>query len=126
MARIGSVPAAPFVGDQFASLYLGTERVPTVPGKPVIISPFPVLEELPAGQGFYFDNPANDGGSEITEHRVFIDGQEVAPEELAAFGGSGSFEVFLANPAPGSSAQVSAVNAVGEGPRSAPFTLPAE
>jgi hypothetical protein len=122
MARIGSVPAAPILGDQFASLYLGATRVPTVPGKPVIVS-------ASADSVFRFNDPANDGGSEITARKVFVDGDEVTPDELEA-NPDGSpiadFGVALAESAPGSSVQVSAVNAVGEGPRSAPFVLPAE
>jgi len=112
MARIGSVAAAPFVGDEFASLYLGATRVPTVPGKPIIVSAVDA-------QVFIFDDPTNDGGAEITTHKVFVDGQEVTPDELT------TESVVLADFFPGSSVQVSAVNAVGEGPRSAPFTLPA-
>jgi len=127
MARLGSVAAAPFVGDTFASLYLGNERVPTVPGKPVVGQP---VVEIQGGEApidytaiFFFNNPANDGGSEITDYKVFVDGQEVTPDEISdnvVF----DFVVTLAEPAPGSSVQVSAVNAVGEGPRSDPLFLP--
>jgi hypothetical protein len=120
MARIGSVAAAPFVGDQFVSLYLGATRVPTVPGKPVIVS-------ASADSAFRFNDPANDGGSEITAYKVFVDGDEVTPDEIAGDGDNlADFIASLVEPASGSSVQVSAVNAVGDGPRSAPFTLPAE
>jgi hypothetical protein len=116
MARIGSVAAAPFVGDQFASLYLGAERVPTVPGKPAITS----ASYIPAGPAtvIAFTAP-NDGGCPITAYKVYADGVEVktvlpAVPLQAAFG----FEDLT-----GQSIEVSAVNAIGEGPKSAPVTV---
>jgi len=109
--RIGSVPAAPFVGDEFASLYLGTERVPTVPGRPAWDGTPPT-----SGGGFFYvllSSPSNDGGSEITAYRVFInevlvsDGLVLDPLSAEAeFNDPGTYEIAVA-----------AVNAVGEGPR---------
>jgi len=111
MARIGSVPAAPFVGDQFASLYLGATRVPTVPGKPEWDGTPPAS----GGEFFYalLSSPSNDGGSEITAYRVFINevliGENPILEPLAVeneLNDPGTYEIAVA-----------AVNAVGEGPR---------
>jgi hypothetical protein len=118
--RIGSVAAAPFVGEQFASLYLGAERVPTVPGKPVIGT-------ASNSGSFFFDNPANDGGSAILSgrfgYKAYISETEsgVGTEvEIDAVNTGNGFdkEIDLVEEAPGFFVRVSAINAVGEGPRS--------
>jgi hypothetical protein len=108
--RLGSVAAAPFVGDEFASLYLGTERVPTVPEKPTWDG------TPPASGGDAFDEPfvapVNDGGSEITGYNIYVDDELLANEGVdslvvtAIFATPGTYEIAVA-----------AVNAVGEGPR---------
>jgi hypothetical protein len=114
--RIGSVAAAPFVGDQFVSLYLGEARVPTVPGKPVIGT-------ASNSGSFNFDNPANDGGSAILGYKAFASetesglGTEVEIDAVIAGNGFDK-EVDLVETAPGFFVRVSAINAVGEGPRS--------
>jgi hypothetical protein len=111
MARLGSVAAAPFLGGEFVSLYLGTERVPTVPG-PMAWDGTP-----PASGGDQFDEPfvapVNDGGSEITGYNIYEDDVlviQIEPTEslgaLAIFATPGVYEIAVA-----------AVNAVGEGPR---------
>jgi hypothetical protein len=111
MARIGSVAAAPFVGHQFVSLYLGATRVPTVPGRPE----WDGTPAVSGGSVFYeaLSPPSNDGGSEITEYRTYIDGVLVSsgniPNPLFAeneFDEPGIYEIAIA-----------AGNAVGEGPR---------
>jgi hypothetical protein len=117
MARIGSVAAAPFVGDTFASLYLGDERVPTVPGKPTI----DVVASEGGEIGLFFFPPENDGGSAITGYKFYFDDVEVTPYDSSPTSG-GRLVAFFFGPS-GPSAQVSAVNAVGEGPRSAPVTV---
>jgi hypothetical protein len=105
--RTGSIAAAPFVGDQFASLYLGETRVPTVPGRPVIIS---------TSTGSLDVAIQSDGGSEITGWRVFIGGEEAGIDVFEE--GVGQWEIELSDDASGQSVQVSAVNAVGESLRS--------
>jgi len=115
MARIGSIPAAPFMGDQFVSLYVGATRVPTVPGRPRVNTAY----------GTYIDatEPDNDGASVITGWFVYADGVSQSVDE-AEFVGDDNWELYLSNDAlvPGQAVQISAINAVGEGPRSAPFT----
>jgi hypothetical protein len=112
MARIGSVPAAPFVGSEFVSLYLGATRVPTVPGKPVITSAV-----ADAFTEIYWDAPSNDGGSAILSYKLYVDG---ALDSVA------QIDLFGANSLLGhadSEARVSAVNAIGEGPLSNPVVV---
>jgi hypothetical protein len=110
MARIGNVAAAPFVGDQFVSLYVGATRVPTVPGAPT-------WDGTPPASGgdnfdFGFLAPADDGGSEITGYNTYVD-----DELLGIDGAEISFIDFTFN-APGTyEIAIAAVNAIGEGPR---------
>jgi hypothetical protein len=118
--RAGSVAAAPFLGDQFVSLYLGEERVPTVQGKPIVNAAYDNFIGV--------TQPQNDGGSAITSEswRVYVDGTSFSLDEFE-FVGDGDWELFLADDIliPGQNVQVSAINAVGEGPRSAPFAATA-
>jgi hypothetical protein len=114
--RTGSVAAAPFVGDQFVSLYLGATRVPTVPGAATVASAIYLV-----GDGFTeagSNAPANDGGSEITGYVWYRDGVPVAPDEQPFLGGARFFADYSE-----SELEVSAVNAIGEGPKSDPFTV---
>jgi hypothetical protein len=124
MARIGSVPAAPFVGEQFASLYLGAERVPTVPGKPVI-DPASNDEEITWGgvnNGGVGLDPLDD--NEGTAN-VYVNGSLSQSIEDVPFGLGGA--AFFDPPlSPGDVVRVSLVNAIGEGPLSDPFVIPAE
>ena len=115
MARIGSVAAAAFRGDQFASLYLGATRVPTVPGPPRVNTAYDA----------YIDatEPQNDGGSVITEWQAYVDGGSF-PMDEPTFAGDGSWDITLGDLLMvGQVVQLSAINAVGEGPRSSPFTV---
>jgi hypothetical protein len=116
MARLGSVAAAPFVGDQFVSLYLGATRVPTVPGKPTIVFVDTYDGDIP-GYPVSVTPPANSGGLGITAWKVFIDGVQQNPQGV----GPGDPDVtiyIVANEESGQLIQVSAINAVGEGVRS--------
>jgi hypothetical protein len=116
MARLGSVAAAPFVGDQFVSLYLGATRVPTVPGKPTIVSVDAYDEDIP-GYPVSVTPPANSGGLEITAWKVFTDGVQANPQTVIQ--GNGTLQInVLADEESGQLIQVSAINAVGEGVRS--------
>lgn len=61
--------------------------------------------------------PASDGGSPIVGYRLYADGQLV--EDYGIPDVTQSVDSLLA----GQVAEVSAVNAIGEGPRSAPFVV---
>jgi len=123
--RAGSVAAAPFLGDQFCSLYLGEERVPTVPGKPGI----PSITSSGGQVTFEFLTPESDGGSTITAYRFYVNDDfvgEVTEGIVPAGGILFGADESVAPCEPGDIGRVSAVNAVGEGPLSAPFTVVAE
>ncbi len=124
MARIGSTAAAPFLGNQFASLYLGANRLPTVPGAPTITSAF-----FDGGVPEFVVRfiPPDDGGSPITGYKFYVDGVE----EPVTIGGpnpyNGNEDDFIATFTDnfnGSDIQVSALNAIGEGPKSVAVTAP--
>jgi hypothetical protein len=118
MARLGSVAAAPFAGDQFASLYLGATRVPTVPGKPVITSA--IVESGGASSSVQFNFPANNGGSSITtQYRAYINGVLTTPS-----GGSIAQRVLVfSGDLTGQQISVTVTNAIGQGPLSDPATF---
>jgi hypothetical protein len=116
MARIGSIAAAPFLGNQFAALYLGETRVPTVPGPPVIAEAGIDSEELFAGT-----TAPDDGGSAITAYNLYVNGSLVVTESPAE-GDTviNSWTVGENVVTPGDIVRVSATNGVGEGPLSNP------
>jgi hypothetical protein len=111
MARIGSVAAAPFVGDQFVSLYLGAERVPTVPGKPVVSSVVSFSNEI-AQATYSFNN----GGLDAIPTFFFDDEEEGAGSEDAT---TASFDgAFL-----GTTFRMSVTNALGTSSLSDPVVV---
>jgi hypothetical protein len=112
--RLGSVAAAPFVGDQFVSLYLGATRVPTVPGKPS--TDFD-------GEDFVI-LPVNSGGSAFLIGNVNLyvngvleaqDGETFTQAKNYGFGFG-----------PGDVLRAAWENEIGQGPLSDPFVVPAE
>jgi hypothetical protein len=114
MPRLGSVRAAPFVGSEFVSLYLGETRVPTVPGPPVITDAY-----LTPGVGYaeiYADAPTNTGGLPITGYKVYADGVWDSGAQLQ-FNASGMNANSVLSVGAGT-ITVSALNAIGEGPQS--------
>jgi hypothetical protein len=118
-AKLGSSDVSFRLGaGEVAAVYLGSQEVwsagPTVPGAPTITSGFAYVESGDAE--IYFDPPASDGGSQITGYKYYVNGLEVTPDN------EGEGFVLLTATA-GDSVQVSAVNAVGEGPKSAPVTV---
>ena len=83
---------------------------PTVPGAPTITS-------ATDGNSAIWTAPASDGGSIITAYRVYVNGVwDTASYDINSFE---SVDAVIA----GQVIQVSAVNAVGEGPKSAPVTV---
>ena len=108
----GNLAAAPFVGDQFASMYVGATRVPTVPGKPTITSAV-----ADAFTEIYWDAPANDGGSAILSYKLYVDGILDSGAQVDLFGANSLIGEADAE------ARVAAVNAIGEGPLSDPVVI---
>ena len=89
---------------------------PTVPGAPVITNA--VYDPANLWTTVEWLAPTSNGGAALTGYVVYFDGAAVSPE----FVNSPTAVQFLVDFS-GSSVQVSAVNAVGEGPQSAPFTV---
>jgi hypothetical protein len=117
MARIGSVAAALFVGDQFASLYLGEDRVQTVPGKPVVIS-----SAFTGLTSNVIHAPVSDtGGTSVTGYKYFFNGAGVLPTSTQT-SGDNLIAGFTQNLG-GQVVRMLASNAVGDGPLSAPVTV---
>ena len=84
-----------------------TKRKPSRPGPPTITS-------ATDGNPATWAAPATDGGSTITAYRVYVNGVwDTASYDINSFE---SVDAVVA----GQVIQVSAVNAVGEGPKSAP------
>lgn len=107
-----------------AAVYLGSEQVwsaVTVPGAPTVLS---AAEFEGTGCGnAEWTAPESDGGSAITAWRLYLNGsfaEEITNDPPASSYSGCSGGLFA-----GGSWQVSAVNAVGEGPKSDPFTVTA-
>lgn len=86
-------------------------RGPTVPGSPTITS---VADTNPV----VWDPPATDGGSPLLGYRVYVNGS------LFEDYGMPELTVSVDSVVTGQVVEVSAYNAVGEGPRSAPVVVP--
>lgn len=111
--KLGSSAVSLYLGSQAATGYLGGQIVTaTVPGAPTISA-------IDAGalNEVVYSAPASDGGSAITSYKFYLDGVLTEPDSQATAGRAG-FSADLT----GVQIEVSAVNAVGEGPKSAPFT----
>lgn len=82
---------------------------PSVPGAPTIVS----ATQSVGNTTVVFSPPESDGGSPITSYKFYVEGSESAPTSVvgttATWAGQDGF----------GDVQVSAVNAVGEGPKSA-------
>jgi hypothetical protein len=117
--NLGPSACTPYVGDQFASLYVGEERVPTVPGKPVIIS---------SESGFtsnVIHEPVSDtGGTSVTGYKYFFNGVRVIPIANETLDGN-IVAGFIQQNLDGQVVRMLASNAVGDGSLSAPLTVTA-
>lgn len=93
--------------------YLGDALVAaTVPGAPTITSA--TYGITPPATSVGFSAPADNGGSAITGYKFYFDGVEQTPDVIT------SAAVFSGDDYTDSVIEVSAVNAVGEGPKSEP------
>ena len=89
---------------------------PTVPGAPTIAQAF--YDPGDGGTNVSWQAPTSNGGAAITAYRVYFDGDQYTPDTVV----SSTYYRFNNNYT-GANVEVSAVNAVGEGPRSAPVTV---
>lgn len=116
-AKLGSTDVSFRLGATTpAAVYLGSEQVwsaATVPGAPTITS----VADAGGDTQVYYDAPESDGGSAITSYKFYIDGVEATPVSQS------TGQALLTGGGPGASIEVSAVNAVGEGPKSDPVTV---
>jgi hypothetical protein len=114
--KLGTTDAAIRLGSATpAAVYLGSEQVwtaATVPGAPTDVS-----ASMGAQYTINYSPPASNGGSEITSYKFYSDGVEITPDGHTV-GAEAVFSVDYS----GTQIQVSAVNAIGEGPKSAAIT----
>jgi hypothetical protein len=90
--------------------------ITSVPGAPTIAQAFYDTGE--GGTNVSWQAPTSNGGTAITEYRVYFDDEYATPDSII----SGTLYRFDNNYT-GANVEVSAVNAVGEGPRSAAATV---
>jgi hypothetical protein len=88
----------------------------TVPGAPTIASAF--YDPGDGGTNVSWQSPASNGGAAISGYVVYFDGDSYAPTSVV----NSTYYQFAENFS-GSTAEVLAVNSVGEGPKSAPVTV---
>jgi len=106
------------LGTQPAKVRLGSVAVQDVPGAPTLVS----AVDVGPGESMALDitEPADNGGSPLLAYRVYVEDELAATLPLvgfrpATFSVDGDFE--------GLPVKVAAVNAVGEGPKSAPVNV---
>ena len=113
--KLGTSNVTLKLGTQSVTGYLGSAIVTaTVPGAPTIDSAMELIGDVTLN----YSAPESDGGSAITGYIYYVNGVPVTPtSETPGFSAvfPGQFPDVI---------EVSAVNAVGEGPKSAPVTVP--
>jgi len=123
-AKLGSTDVSFRLGaDEVAAIYRGAQEVwsaavPTVPGAPTINYAEFLVASNSTEVAFF---PPNDGGSAITGYKFYFNGVEKTPDTSFAAGAELVFE--FEEELTGQSLEVSAVNSVGEGPKSEPFIV---
>ena len=90
--------------------------ITAVPGAPTIAQAF--FDPSDGGTNVSWQAPASNGGAAITSYIVYFDDEPYTPNSVV----SSTLYRFVEN-YHGSNVEVSAVNSVGEGPRSAPVTV---
>ena len=116
--KLGTTDATLRMGDAGypTKAYLGDTLVAaTVPGAPTITSA--TYGITPPATNVAFSAPSDNGGSAVTGYKFYFDGVEQTPDVIT------SAAVFSGDDYTGAVVEVSAVNAVGEGPKSSPVTV---
>lgn len=90
-----------------------TKRKPSKPGPPTITAAF--YDPGDGGTNVQWTAPASNGGAAITGYRVYFNDEYVTPDTIVG----STYYRFESNYA-GYTVRVSAVNALGEGPKSTP------
>ena len=91
-------------------------EAPTVPGAPTIAAAY--YDPSEGGTNIQWQAPTSNGGAAIIAYRVYFDADQYTPNTIV-----NSTYFRFSNDFSGASVEVSAVNAIGEGPRSAGFTV---
>jgi hypothetical protein len=128
--RIGSVPAATLLGDEVASLYVGAERVPTVPSAPTITLAQIFVDPDPAMGAELFCEwtaPEFDGGLPIFGYEIYLDGifVDVVEEPLVLEAAISSLNHPQISFVPGAALTIRAYRAEGDGPVYGLMSVPA-
>jgi len=130
--KLGTSSVTLKLGTQSVTGYLGSAIVTaTVPGAPTIFEAAFAFGDT----GVSVASPISNGGSPITSFNFYFEGSDspTAPDELRLVGENDQlvtedplFAIAIFSPDyTGQEVRASAVNAIGEGPKSAPVTVTA-
>lgn len=118
--KLGSSAVSLYLGDQSVTGYLGSQIVTaTVPGAPtnVVVTYSETMGV--ASVSASFSPPSSDGGSPVLGYLYYVNGNPVLPanaSEGAVVFGTGTVQLDDV-------IEISAFNAIGEGPKSEPVTV---
>ena len=120
--NLGSSAVSLYLGDQSVTGYIGSQIVTaSVPGAPTISGAY--YSPFMPGTFATLAAPASDGGSPVTGYRFYFNGVATMIYTGQESGVPGVLFFELAEPGPGDVLEAAAVNANGEGPKSAPVTV---